>query len=73
MRSVDSMGSSLKCQLNIWLCFSFSTIMDSRRLEFRIGVHGLTGGGCGQNLACYLSSLKCWIAVSSIVTSTLIF
>ena len=43
------------------------------RLEFRYGVYGLTGGGCGQNLAHYLSSLERWIALSSILASTLIF
>ena len=38
--SVESTGSSLKWQLKIWLCFSFSTVMDSRGLEFRIGAYG---------------------------------
>ena len=45
--------------------FQLSTVIDLRGLEFRIGGYRLTCGGCGQNLANYLSSLKRWIALSS--------
>ena len=38
-------------------------VMDTRGIEFRIGVYGLTCGGSWRNFAHYLSSLKCWIAL----------
>ena len=39
--SVDSTGSSLKWQLKIWLCFSFSTMLWTREgLSSGLGLTG---------------------------------